>query len=139
MTTYESNVYKFICDHMPKNLSYIYRFISDSDFKEEDHPRANNGQFGSGGGNEEKKEPNNENSNKEYDDVVSKYKGTDKWLRAPNGEPTKLNEKQWVQAQTPSFKSWFGDFETDPENASKIVDENGDPLVVYHGSNKDFD
>jgi hypothetical protein len=31
---------------------------------------------------------------------------------------------------TPAFKRWFGD--------SKVVDENGDPLVVYHGSQKNF-
>lgn len=31
---------------------------------------------------------------------------------------------------TPEFKKWFGD--------SKIVDENGDPKVVYHGTNNDF-
>ena len=31
----------------------------------------------------------------------------------------------------PNFKEWFGD--------SKVVDENGNPLVVYHGTTKDFD
>ncbi len=29
-----------------------------------------------------------------------------------------------------AFWTWFGD--------SKVVDENGDPLVVYHGTNEDF-
>jgi len=33
-----------------------------------------------------------------------------------------------------NFKNWFGDWESDPKNASKIVDKNGRPLVVYHGS-----
>lgn len=32
------------------------------------------------------------------------------------------------------FKMWFGDWENDPENASKVVDEHGRPLVVYHGT-----
>ena len=32
---------------------------------------------------------------------------------------------------TPAFKAWFGD--------SKVVDESGKPLVVYHGTNADFD
>ena len=32
---------------------------------------------------------------------------------------------------TPEFKNWFGD--------SKVVDENGRPLVVYHGTNTEFD
>lgn len=78
------------------------------------------------------------NPQKEYNDVVSKYKGTDEWMKSPNGKPTKLNEKQWVQTRTPAFKSWFGDFENDPENASKAVDENGEPMVVYHGTNAEF-
>ena len=29
---------------------------------------------------------------------------------------------------------WFGDWENDPTNASKVVDENGEPMVVYHGT-----
>ena len=40
--------------------------------------------------------------------------------------------------RTPAFKKWFGDWETDPANASKVVDENGEPMVVYHGSNYNF-
>lgn len=38
------------------------------------------------------------------------------------------------QIHTKQFKDWFGDWENDPENASKVVDESGEPLVVYHGS-----
>lgn len=40
--------------------------------------------------------------------------------------------------QTQQFKRWFGDWENDPDNASKIVDENGKPLVVYHGTDAEF-
>lgn len=53
---------------------------------------------------------------------------------APNGKPSNLNAKQYEQVRTPAFKKWFGDWENDPSNASKVVDENGEPLVVYHGS-----
>jgi hypothetical protein len=35
------------------------------------------------------------------------------------------------QIDTPEFKKWFGD--------SKVVDGNGRPLVVYHGTQGDFD
>lgn len=73
------------------------------------------------------------------DDVKSFYKGTDKWLKAPNGKDTKLTEKQWCQVRTKNFKNWFGDWENDPQNASRVVGENGEPLVVYHGSNNNFD
>lgn len=54
-------------------------------------------------------------------------------LLAPNGNPTNLTERQYAQVRTKAFKDWFGDWENDPENASKVVDENGEPLVVYHG------
>lgn len=76
---------------------------------------------------------------KEIDDVRAKYENTDKWLKAPNGEDTNLTEKQWLQVRTDNFKKWFGDWENDPENASKIVDKNGEPLVVYHGTGYKFD
>ena len=39
-----------------------------------------------------------------------------------------------MSVRTEAFKSWFGDWEHDPEHASKVVDENGEPLVVYHGT-----
>jgi len=55
---------------------------------------------------------------------------------APNGKPSNLNHEQWHLVRTPEFKAWFGDWENDPQNASKVVDENGEPLVVYHGSIK---
>jgi hypothetical protein len=58
---------------------------------------------------------------------------------APNGKPSNLDEKQYATVRTPQFKDWFGDWENDPENASKFVDENGEPQVVYHGTNVEFD
>ena len=58
----------------------------------------------------------------------------DDWMNAPNGAPSNLTEEQWLLVRTPSFKAWFGDWENDPANASKVVDENGEPLVVFHGS-----
>lgn len=42
------------------------------------------------------------------------------------------------QTKTPAFKNFFGDWENDAANASKVVDEKGEPLVVYHGSETDF-
>lgn len=57
-------------------------------------------------------------------------------LLAPNGNPSNLTEKQYTQVRTKAFKRWFGDWENDPTNASKVVDENGEPLVVYHGTDK---
>lgn len=63
-------------------------------------------------------------------EVRRKYEGTDKWMKAPNGERSNLPERQWLQVRTPQFKRWFGDWENDPAHASKVVDGNGEPLVV---------
>lgn len=57
---------------------------------------------------------------------------------APNGQPSNLTLEQWITVRTPEFKAWFGDWELDPENASKVVDGNGEPLVVYHGTGARF-
>lgn len=53
-------------------------------------------------------------------------------LLAPNGNPSNLNERQYIQVRTKAFKNWFGDWINNPSEASKVVDENGEPLVVYH-------
>jgi hypothetical protein len=58
---------------------------------------------------------------------------------APNGQPSKLNAKQYEQVRTPEFKNWFGDWEANPESASKALDENGEPLVLFHGTKAKFD
>ena len=60
-------------------------------------------------------------------------------MKAPNGEDSNLTNDQWSYVRTEEFKDFFGDWETDPENSSKILDENGEPQVVYHGTNKEFE
>lgn len=127
------------------------------------------------------------------------------FMKAPNGNPTNLNERQWLQVRTKAFKDWFGEWEhpkqiektittelevssandwldgstviqkgnsyfyvndnganieitkkdyddfnngksimlnkkeeiikTTDSNYSKVLDENGEPLVMYHRSN----
>ena len=49
---------------------------------------------------------------REYDAVVARYRGTNQWLKAPNGKKSSLNERQWVLVRTPRFKAWFGDWES---------------------------
>ena len=66
--------------------------------------------------------------------IRDKYVGTENYMRAPNGSASNLTEEQWIMVRTPNFKAWFGDWENDPENASKVVDENGEPREVYHGT-----
>ena len=72
-----------------------------------------------------------EYSNEEQS-IIDKAKKNGTFMKAPNGKPTNLTEKQWVQVRTKAFKNWFGDWENDSKNASKVVDKNGEPLVVYH-------
>jgi hypothetical protein len=59
-------------------------------------------------------------------------------LLAPNGKPSNLTPEKYKLVRTPAFKEWFGDWENDPKNASKVIDANGEPLVCYHGTFRDF-
>ncbi|MCE1270569.1 MAG: PLxRFG domain-containing protein, partial [Acinetobacter sp.] len=70
--------------------------------------------------------------------IRQKYHGTNQWMKAPNGVKTNLSEQQWLQVRTPEFKKWFGDWENDAANASQVLDENGEPKVVYHGTATEF-
>jgi len=54
---------------------------------------------------------------------------------APSGKKSNLTPEQYKLVRTPEFIAWFGDWLNSPETASKVVDENGEPLVVYHGTN----
>jgi GNAT superfamily N-acetyltransferase len=77
-------------------------------------------------------------------------------LLAPNGKPSNLSNEQYLIVRTPEFKQWFGDWEKLAltklydsgideislkkleDSVSKVVDENGEPLMVYHGTNTEF-
>ena len=111
-------------------------------FEEAKHPRDEGGQCPSGGG------PSATMSDEPFELERTKVKQT------PRGEiPPKQTQKNLfnparqdlpgqqrlfgdetekaTQTDTPEFKNWFGD--------SKIVDEQGEPLVVYHGTTAGFD
>ena len=47
-----------------------------------------------------------------------------------------VNRKYMEQTETRQFKRWFGDWQNDPANASKVVNEDGTPKVMYHGTSK---
>ena len=67
---------------------------------------------------------------------------------APNGADSKLFKTYMklfdgdrrkaliakARVYTQEFKDWFGDWINDKENASKVVDKNGEPLIVQHGT-----
>ena len=48
------------------------------------------------------------------------------YLMADNGQKSNLPAGVWEMVHTRRFKEWFGE--------SKAVDENGEPLVMYHGT-----
>ena len=60
----------------------------------------------------------NANARAEMEKVRKQYEGTDKWMKAPNGKPTKLTRRLWLLVRTPAFKRWFGDWKNDPANPS---------------------
>jgi hypothetical protein len=78
------------------------------------------------------------------EDKTPKY--ADGGLIAPNGKPSNLTPEQYELVRTPAFKDWFGDWEKvetcQPYTYSKLegkqnnmlLDENGEPQVLYHGS-----
>ncbi|RLC88358.1 MAG: hypothetical protein DRJ03_02895, partial [Chloroflexi bacterium] len=104
---------------------------------------------------------------KEYEAVESKYKGTDKWMKAPGGQPTKLTERNWVLVRTPQFKKWFGEWEKEygvkedgtkqgnkkdsgqdtgtntgaestAQRAWRLDADTGEPRVFFHGTGDSF-
>ena len=53
-----------------------------------------------------------------------------------NGSFDKVeNNTTNVQIKSDNFKNWFGDWENDPSKASKVVNEDGTPKVVYGTQN----
>ena len=71
-------------------------------------------------------------------DEAPKYADGGSVLLAPNGKPSNLTPEQYKLVRLPEFKAWFGDWENDTENASKVVDSNGEPMVLYHGTDVNF-
>ena len=42
------------------------------------------------------------------------------FMKAPNGKPTNLTERQWLHVRTPEFKKWFGDWELKHKRTSIV-------------------
>lgn len=59
-------------------------------------------------------------------------------IRDRTGNASKTQKGVSELINSDDFKEWFGDWQNDPQNASKVVDEDGKPLVVYHQTAADF-
>ena len=60
-----------------------------------------------------------------YDGIVRKF-----------GAKVNMSIENVTQSQ--QFKRWFGDWQNKPETASKVVNADGTPKVVYHQTGNDF-
>lgn len=65
----------------------------------------------------------------------------DEMPSAPVNEPLKKSDNgmryQPLHEMFPDkFKQWFGDYETEPHRASQVVDAEGRPMVVTHGTKR---
>jgi hypothetical protein len=86
----------------------------------------------------------NDPEGEERQRIADKARRDGTYLMAPNGQPSHLNERQWTEVRTRAFKDFFGDWEAPAkgkgeEDYSKVLDENGEPRVVYHGTKATFD
>jgi sulfur carrier protein ThiS len=74
------------------------------------------------------KTPNGKKSNL-YESILA--------LPEVNGN-TEIANKLKSLIYSNNFTNWFGDWVNNPEESSKIVDENGEPKLVYHGSGREY-
>lgn len=68
------------------------------------------------------------------DDAVQQYRDIEK--KYIKDDLSKLRKEQWIMVRTDVFKAWFGDWENG--SGSKVLDSNGEPLVVFHGSRSPY-
>ena len=47
----------------------------------------------------------------EEQEIIAKAKANGTYLKAPNGKPSNLTPRQWVQVRTKAFKRWFGNWD----------------------------
>ena len=71
-------------------------------------------------------------ANSEEAGIVARAKAEGTYMKAPNGKPSRLTPRQWVQVRTRAFKEWFGDW----EKAARVLEVI--PALKEHGF-KNFD
>ncbi len=59
-------------------------------------------------------------ASKEMVQIKERAQADGTFMQAPNGEPTRLTEKQWLQVRTENFKRWFGDWENDAKKVNIV-------------------
>lgn len=67
----------------------------------------------------------------EYNAIEESTKKAGTWMKNPDGSAFQGTPEQFIQQQSSYFKKAFGD--------SKLVNPDGSPMFLYHGSAKKFD
>lgn len=57
--------------------------------------------------------------------------------QAPTVSQFRYSQEVDDVTESKQFKEWFGDWQNHPETASKVVNADGTPKIVYHGTNAD--
>lgn len=76
---------------------------------------------------------------RQRESVKKLYQDTDKWLKAPNGNQTKLSEEQWIAVRTPNFKRWFGNWEFNENKIVKTVELNDSEVEFNHNNAREVE
>ena len=66
------------------------------------------------------------------------FKIVDGYVHSIRDSGSPVNIKIENVTKTKQFKRWFGDWENHPKSASKVVNEDGTPKIVYHGTTAEF-
>jgi hypothetical protein len=76
--------------------------------------------------------PDNPQLMKEYNAIEQTSKANNTWMKNPDGSAFQGTPEQFVQQNSENFKKAFGN--------TKIIDEQGNPMILHHGhfTNKDF-
>jgi hypothetical protein len=75
--------------------------------------------------------PNHPELINEYNAIEKAAKKDGTWMKNPDGSAFQGSPEQFVQQQSSYFKKAFGD--------SKLLNPDGSPMFLYHGSAKKFD
>ena len=62
---------------------------------------------------------------------------TDGYIHSIRNSDSPVNPKFRNVTETKQFKRWFGDWQKKPNTASKVVNADGTPKIMYHGTSKE--
>ncbi len=75
--------------------------------------------------------PNNKALMEEYNSIEKLGKENGTWMKNPDGSMFTGTPEQWVQQRSANYIKAFGE--------SKLLNTDGSPMILYHGSPKKFD